>query len=45
MNLKDFEGATYNVIVVCLLANKFQGGGGGGGKTIVRGGECPSPPK
>ena len=32
VNLKDFEVATYKVIAVCLLANKFQGGVGG---------ECP----
>ena len=36
MNFKDFEGAKYRVIIVCLLANKIQGG-----KTIARVGKCP----
>ena len=38
MTLKDFEGATYRVIV-CVMANKFHRG-----KTIARGNECPPPP-
>ena len=28
VDLKDFEGVTYKVIVVCIMANKFQGEGG-----------------
>ena len=37
MNLKDFEVAIYRVIVVCLLANKFQGGE----ETASHTGHCP----